>query len=82
MVNHAIVLGIDRYATDLESLTGAVADAHDFASWLVSSDEVPAANVRLGLLPSNESPALPALLQNCPVVGTKLDEQIVVYLIF
>lgn len=74
MTNYAIVLGIDRYATDLESLTGAVADAHDFASWLVSSGEVPAANLRLGVWPGDASPPLPELLQGCLAIGTRLDD--------
>jgi len=74
MANYAIVLGIDRYATDLESLTGAVADAHDFASWLIESGEVPAENLRLATLPIRNPPPLPALLQGCVKVGTKLDD--------
>lgn len=72
--SHAIVIGIDRYATDLSSLNGPVADAQAFAQWLVSSGEVEAQNLRLGLLPGDESPPLPAALAPCRVIGTSLAE--------
>ncbi|WP_198084411.1 caspase family protein [Variovorax sp. E3] len=72
--NHAIVIGIDRYATDLSSLNGPVADAQAFAQWLVSSGEVETKNLRLGLLPGDESPPLPAALAPCRVIGTSLAE--------
>ncbi|MDM0029868.1 caspase family protein [Variovorax saccharolyticus] len=74
MPNHAIVIGIDRYATDLSSLNGPVADAQAFAQWLISSSEVDAQNLRLGLLPGDESPPLPASLVPCRVIGTSLAE--------
>lgn len=70
MPNHAVVIGIDRYATDLTSLDGPVADAQAFASWLLASGEVAPANLRLGLLPGAFSPADPTALAGCPRIGT------------
>jgi hypothetical protein len=70
MANHAIVIGIDRYATDLTSLDGPVADAHAFASWLLESGEVAPADLRLGLLPGRFSPPLPDELSGCTPIGT------------
>lgn len=74
MPNHAIVLGLDRYATDLSSLDGPVADAQAFACWLLSSREVAAGDLRLGLLPGSTSPPEPPLLAACPRVGTTLGD--------
>lgn len=70
MANHAVVIGIDRYATDLTSLDGPVADAHAFATWLLDSQEVAPADLRLGLLPGAFSPAAPASLSGCTTIGT------------
>lgn len=70
MANHAIVIGIDRYATDLTSLDGPVADAQAFASWLLDSKEVAPADLRLGLLPGAFSPAAPTALAACTPIGT------------
>ena len=72
--SYAIVIGIDRYATDLSSLNGPVADAQAFALWLVSSGEVEAQNLGLGLLLGDESPPQPVALASCRVIGTSLTE--------
>ncbi|APW36156.1 hypothetical protein RD110_02130 [Rhodoferax koreense] len=71
--NRALVIGIDRYATDLSSLSGAVADAQGFASWLLASNEVRPEHLQLGLLPGDDSPAEPAALAGCARVGTTRD---------
>ena len=74
MPNLAVVLGLDRYATDLSSLDGPVADAIAFARWLLSSGEVAASQLHLGLRPGVASPTVPEALSACQRVGTTLAE--------
>ena len=62
MPNLAIIVGIDKYWTALNSLTGAVADAVGFASWLIESGTVAAESIHLGLHPPQKPPELAA----CP----------------
>ena len=73
MPNHAIVVGIDRYSTDLASLTGAVADALEFSTWLVASGQVLPANLALGVLPGPHSPPVPTLLTGYRAFGASVD---------
>jgi hypothetical protein len=73
MPNLAIVVGIDKYWTALNGLTGAVADAIELASWLLGSGEVAAERIYLGLHPDLHSPPVPPALAASPVFEPTLD---------
>jgi hypothetical protein len=69
----AIVIGIDRYESDLVSLKGAVADAFDVATWLIDSGAVAKERLHLGVLPADWSVPEPPTLAGCPRFEPCLD---------
>jgi hypothetical protein len=72
LANHALLIGVDRYGSRRESLSGSVADAIALGQWLVGPGQVAPENLRLALAPKDSSLIVPPELASCERVEPSL----------